>query len=158
VTGVTWRELPADAPEPPPLSVVRDTEGDRWQRGADGRWRILRDDADKEVDGTGSDWSNVCNYVPLMLRLAEDPDIYAPWSPGGEPQIDQEVRTAYLAALDAQRRAFEAQAEAWPQMVEGWREMLTGQQAASSGRSDAEYYQAREDAERAEALSEQGGV
>jgi len=33
---VTWRELPPDAPEPPPLSVVRDVGGLTWARAFEG--------------------------------------------------------------------------------------------------------------------------
>jgi hypothetical protein len=121
VSGVTWRELPADALEPPPLSVVRDAFGLLWGR-------MRGDDAERWCGMCGENAGDITDWPGIQRPLEVIADDPAPSSPPVEPLYDQEVRAAYLAALDAQRRAFEAQAEAWPQMVEGWREMLAGQQ------------------------------
>jgi hypothetical protein len=94
VTGVTWRELPADAPEPPPLSVVRDPDGDEWVR-LDGGWLMLGVTAPKP-----NTWHEVRALGPT--RLGEDAGAYAPWSPPGElPSVepsDYEIRLEALRA------------------------------------------------------------
>jgi hypothetical protein len=64
VTGVTWRELPADALEPPPLSVVRTgTSGNRWLRGEGDDWELL----DGEHAGGVNGWAWVSRLVPVRL-------------------------------------------------------------------------------------------
>lgn len=62
---VTWVELPADAPEPPPYSIVRDQDADTWVRmadedGATGGWRMVG------ARDTGR-WAGLLAYAPLHI-------------------------------------------------------------------------------------------
>jgi hypothetical protein len=90
VTAVAWRELPHDAPEPPPLPVVRaGVSGQRWLRGEGDDWELL----DGEHAGGVNGWGWVSRLVPVRL---------------GQPaQTDDERRRQLaedLRVLDRQRR------------------------------------------------------
>src|SRR5687768_15102508 len=62
--SVTWRELPADAPEPPPLSIVRTgADGQRWLRGEGDDWELL----DGEHAGGVNGWAWVSRLVPVRI-------------------------------------------------------------------------------------------
>jgi len=107
VTGVTWVELPPDAPEPPPLSVVRDRVGDWWVHGpidpmADesAYWHNIGGGLDSDTErGASTVWSGVLDSVPL--KIAEPSGVLWPVAEGVEPSA-YEVRHA---ALDAAARA-----------------------------------------------------
>lgn len=104
MTGVTWRPLPADAPEPPPLSLVREGGvGQRcWVRTPTGWWR---------VNGNSSHparWRDI-REGEHSVELAEDTDAYAPWpAPPGEVLTVEHVEPSEFdireAALDAAAR------------------------------------------------------
>jgi hypothetical protein len=69
VTGVTWVELPPDAPEPPPLSVVRTGPGAaRWLH-ADNGWELL----DGPHAGDVMEWDYVARLQPIRLGQPEGP-------------------------------------------------------------------------------------
>lgn len=75
MTGVSWRPLPADAPEPEAmLTVVRQRTGHWWIHTSEGSWSRIG-------DGRYAEWELLVeNHGPL--EVAERPgDEYAPWSP-----------------------------------------------------------------------------
>lgn len=109
LVSVTWRELPADAPEPPPLSLVRDPGGLQWLRAYEGPqpWAAVwlggsRIDAVPPI--SRMDW-RALNDERAPLKLAErDVDEYAPWSAPGDLIVEPVEPSAYeirQAALDA---------------------------------------------------------
>jgi hypothetical protein len=80
VTAVTWTELPPDAPEPPPLSVVRDKDGDLWlhigQAGEMDPWRGVATDGGSGLIGVrdSAPWATlVADYAPLCVAQPEGP-------------------------------------------------------------------------------------
>ena len=98
--AVTWRELPADAPEPGDHVIVRDKSLCRWAC-IDGRWLPLLDSVDSRTDL--SPWRVIVEqYGPM--QVPEDADAYAPWPAPGELIVepvepsDYEIRHAALAA------------------------------------------------------------
>jgi hypothetical protein len=70
VTGVQWTELPPGAPEPPPLSVVRDVGRRRWLHEENG-WELL----DGEYAGDTMEWAYVAARGPLLVAKPEG----VPW-------------------------------------------------------------------------------
>jgi hypothetical protein len=102
VSAVTWVELPPDAPEPPPLSVVRDKDGDLWlhigQAGEMDPWRGVATDGGSGLIGVRDSalWATlVSDYAPLCVA-----------QPGGAlwPLVESVEPSPYevrRAALDA---------------------------------------------------------
>lgn len=78
--GVTWRELPADAPEPPPLSVVRTMSGDRWVLLDGGGWACALDD-DEGVPAPIRTrlWAELVAKAGHPLELGQPEGV--PWPP-----------------------------------------------------------------------------
>lgn len=98
MTAVTWVELPPDAPEPPPLSVVRDAYGDWWiHTGLDVYpWRCAGGAADaKTLRGERVSWARLQVRKPLSLGQPEG--VLWPLVDGVEPS-PYEVRQAALTA------------------------------------------------------------
>lgn len=65
MTGVMWVELPPDAPEPPPLSVVRDNDTDEWVR-LDKGWHLLG-----VTNPQPCTWADIRKAGPLLLGQPE---------------------------------------------------------------------------------------
>jgi hypothetical protein len=122
-----WVRLPEDADEPPLGSLVLDGEGDPWLRTLDdahaggGQWLEFSGDGLAAADPS-ADWDHVRGFGTVRLFVVPDPVS----TPPGEAREERErtAHAAYLAASEAQRRAFEVQADAWPQILDMTREWL----------------------------------
>ncbi len=158
MTGVTWRELAPDVPEPPPLSVVRDNDADEWVR-LDKGWLMLGDD-----DAQPCTWSHVSSAGPLQLAERADDLTWVPGEVLSVEPSDYEIRLEALRAatctvvpadnddMDAGARVAGMTRAIAREFEEHLRGEDPGREATDeSAGTDAAWYQAREDAERAEA-------
>jgi hypothetical protein len=151
VTGVTWTELPPDAPEPPPLSVVRDRVNRWWvgdyatYEGAR-HWLLVGDDI-------VTTWAALTKEdAPLSLGQPEGRLLRRVESVEPSPY---EVRHAALTAavqLYYGERDDPAEVLGAARAFEPYlRGDGPGHEATDeSAGTDAAWYQARENAERAE--------
>lgn len=121
--GITWRELPLGASEPPPLSIVRDRDGDLWCRTltADDEpavWAIIG------ATDTGP-WDNVSAHGPLHLAQHDD-DVLHPLVDSVEPS-EFEIRDRALAHAAARLAGRGPDVHADARLFSVYRRLLRGE-------------------------------
>lgn len=109
MTGVTWRPLPPDAPEPPPGARVRDPGGLQWLRAYEDRnpWAAVSFGGTPQLAVPPTSRMTWAELVGIRhpLELAEDPDAYVPWPAPGVLVHEDVPPSGYEIRLEALKAA-----------------------------------------------------
>lgn len=98
MTAPSWILLPPDAPEPPPLSIVRDAKNGLWMRDPDDedpetRWLYVTDSAVQH-----GPWARLQRYY-APLHLGAPDGVLTPLTASTEPTQHEVRRDGLLAAV-----------------------------------------------------------